>query len=220
MIQQIEKRRVVLYGRVSTSEQNCERQMSDLRAFAHRCGYVVVGEFSEKKSGADSKRVQRGKIMAMAQSRDIDAVLVTELSRWGRSVADLLSTVNDLQSCGVSLIAQTGMTFDLSTASGKMMLTILAGFSEFERDLIRERVQSGLAEAKARGVTLGRRKGYRPTAKHDRIVKKHLEEGKTQRWIARELQISRATIVAMVRSMKAAGWQSPVKSGQKPLVSN
>ena len=85
--------------------------------------------------------------------------LVTELSRWGRSTQDLVQTLDDLHSWKVSVLAQTGLSFDLSTASGKLMRTIMAGLAEFERDLIRERVKSGLAAAKARGVVLGRQEG-------------------------------------------------------------
>ena len=79
------------------------------------------------------------------------------LSRWGRSTQDLVQTLDDLHGWEVSVLAQTGLSFDLSTASGKLMRTIMAGLAEFERDLIRERVKSGLASARGRGVKLGRR---------------------------------------------------------------
>jgi Resolvase, N terminal domain len=103
--------------------------------------------------------------MALAQAHEIDAILVTELSRWGRSTQDLVQTVDDLHSWKVSVLAQTGLSFDLSTASGKLMRTIMAGIAESERDLIRERVKSGLATAKAKGVALGRQLGQRPSDK-------------------------------------------------------
>ena len=70
------------------------------------------------------------------------------LSRWGRSTQDLVQTLDDLHGWKVSVLAQTGLSFDLSTASGKLMRTIMAGLAEFERDLIRERVKSGLAVGK------------------------------------------------------------------------
>jgi DNA invertase Pin-like site-specific DNA recombinase len=94
--------------------------------------------------------------MALARARKVDAILVTELSRWGRSTQDLVQTLNDLHGWKVIVLAQTGLSFDRSTASGKLMRTIMAGLAEFERDLIRERVKSGLAAAQARGVKLGR----------------------------------------------------------------
>ena len=73
---------------------------------------------------------------------------MTELSRWGRSTIDLLGTLRELESWKVSVIAMSGMTFDISTPHGRMMATFLSGIAEFERDLISERVKSGLAAAK------------------------------------------------------------------------
>jgi DNA invertase Pin-like site-specific DNA recombinase len=76
-------------------------------------------------------------------------VLVTELSRRGRSTQVLVQTLDDLHAWGVSVLAQTGLSFDLSTASGRLMRTIMAGLADFERDLIRERIESGMARARA-----------------------------------------------------------------------
>ena len=106
--------------------------------------------------------------MALAQAHQIDAVLVTELSRWGRSTQDLVQTLDDLHKWKVSVLAQNGLTLDLSTSSGKLMRTIMAGLAEFERDLIRERLKSGLAAAKARGVKLGRQEGSDPPTRRRR----------------------------------------------------
>jgi putative DNA-invertase from lambdoid prophage Rac len=156
---------VAIYCRVSTDDQSCERQERDLRAFAKRAGHKIVGVFKETASGARNDRIERKKVMALARNHEIDAILVTELSRWGRSTQDLVQTLDDLHSWKVSVLAQTGLTFDLSTSSGKLMRTIMAGLAEFERDLIRERVKSGLAAAKARGVRLGRQHGQRPSDK-------------------------------------------------------
>ena len=95
-------------------------------------------------------------------------MLVTELSRWGRSTTDLLATLKELETRRVSLIALNGMTFDLTTPHGRMMATLLAGVAEFERELIQERIRSGIAAAKARGKKLGRQPGQRP--KSDRLA--------------------------------------------------
>ena len=97
--------------------------------------------FKETASGAKNDRAQRAKVMALAQAHEIDAVLVSEL-RWGRSTQDLVQTLDDLHRWKVSVLAQNGLTFDLSTSSGKLMRAIMAGLAEFERDLIRERVKS------------------------------------------------------------------------------
>lgn len=182
--------RAAIYCRVSTADQSCERQEFDLRAFAGRAGYDVVGIFKETGSGTKLDRAERKKVLALAQSRQIDAILVTELSRWGRSTLDLLNTLRELENWKVSVIAMNGMAFDLSSPYGRMLATFLSGIAEFERDLISERVKSGLAVAKARGKRLGRQAGVRP--KSDRLLPKVVAmraEGRSYRWIARELGI-------------------------------
>lgn len=195
--------RAVIYARVSTSDQSCERQLNDLMGFADRAEYTVVGIFKETASGTKSNRKERNKVMALAQSRKIDAILVTELSRWGRSTTDLLDTMNKLAGWNISVVAMSGMTFELNTPHGRMMATLLAGIAQFERDLVSERVKSGLAAAKARGKILGRKPGYRP--KSDRLAPKVLrlvEEGRSYRWIARDLGISKNTVSEIVKRSK------------------
>jgi DNA invertase Pin-like site-specific DNA recombinase len=190
---------VAIYCRVSTDDQSCERQERDLRAFAKRAEHELVAVFRETASGAKNDRAERKKVMALAQARKIDAILVTELSRWGRSTQDLVQTLDDLHSWKVSVLAQTGLSFDLSTASGKLMRTIMAGLAEFERDLIRERVKSGLAAAKARGVVLGRQEGQRPSEKKAKKVLQLHEEGLSYRLIGRNVGLSKNTVMEIIR---------------------
>ena len=195
--------RAVIYCRVSTADQSCVRQKDELKRFAERAGYEVSGIFMETGSGVRVDRAERRKVMALAQAREIDVILVTELSRWGRSTIDLISTLQELESYRVSLIAITGMTFDLATPHGRMLATVLAGIAEFERDLISERVKSGLAAARARGKVLGRQKGQRP--KSDRLAPKVLAlvaEKRSYRWVARDLGISKNTVAAIVQREK------------------
>lgn len=165
----------------------------------------MIKVFKEKGSGTKLDRAERKKILALAQAREIDCVLVTELSRWGRSTIDLLGTLRELESWKVSVIAMSGMTFDISTPHGRMMATFLSGIAEFERDLISERVKSGLAAAKARGKKLGRQTGQRP--KSDRLAPKvvaMIEEGRSYRWIARDLGISKNTVMDIVKRARDA----------------
>ena len=201
--------RAAIYCRVSTRDQSCERQERDLAAFAARAGYEVVGIFKETGSGVRVDRAERRKVMALAQARRIDAVLVTELSRWGRSTLDLLHTLKELESRRVSVIAMNGLAFDLTTPHGRMMSTILAGLAEFERELIQERIRSGLAAAKARGKRLGRQPGQRP--KSDRLAPKVLAlvaQGRSYRLIGRELGLSKNTVADIVRRAQAASQPS------------
>lgn len=144
---------------LSSTDQSCERQITDLVAFADRGGFEVINEFEETASGTTSNRAARNEVMAPTQAREIDAILVTELSRWGRSTQDLLDTLHKLADWNVSVVAMSGMTFELDPPHGRMMATILAGIAQFERDLISERVKSGLAAARARGRKLVRQPG-------------------------------------------------------------
>ena len=197
--------RAALYCRVSTADQSCARQERDLRAFAARAGYEVVGVFKETASGAKLDRAERRKVMALVQARQIDVVLVTELSRWGRSTVDLLATLRELEARRVSLVALNGMMFDVSTPHGRMMATVLAGLAEFERELIQERIRSGLAAAKARGQKLGRQPGQRP--KSDRLAPKVLAlvaQGRSYRLIGREVGLSKNTVAGIVKRARAA----------------
>jgi putative DNA-invertase from lambdoid prophage Rac len=192
--------RVALYCRVSTADQSCARQERDLVAFAARSGYDVIGTFKETGSGVKLDRAERRKVMALAQARQIDAVLVTELSRWGRSTTDLLATLKELEARRVSVIALNGMAFDLATPHGRMIATVLAGIAEFERELIQERIRSGIAAAKARGKQLGRQLGQRPKA--DRLAPKVMvlaAQGRSYRLIGREVGLSKNTVADIVK---------------------
>ncbi|NUB13691.1 DNA resolvase [Azospirillum brasilense] len=178
------QQRAALYCRVSTADQSCARQERD--------------------------RVERHKVMAIAQARYIDAVLVTELSRWGRSSHDLLGTLRELEGRRVSVITLSGMAFDLASAAGRMMATLLAGTAEFERDMLRERMRSGLAAAKARGKSLGRQPGQRP--KSDWLALKVLAlvaQGRSYRLIGRELGLSKNPVAGIVKRARDGGAAGP-----------
>ena len=172
---------------------------------AQRAGYEVVGIYKETASGVKLDRAERQKVMNRAQRREIDVVLVTELSRWGRSTTDLLATLRELEARRVSLVALNGMAFDLSTPHGRMMATVLAGLAEFERELIQERIRSGLAAAKTRGQRLGRQPGQRP--KSDRLAPKVLAlvaQGRSYRLVGREVGLSKNTVAGIVKRARAA----------------
>ena len=193
-----------IYCRVSTSDQDCKRQETELVAFAAKAGYAVAGVWKETASGSKNDRQLRQQVLSLAQARKIDLVLVTELTRWGRSTLDLFHTLNDLQSWGVCLIAQTGLQFDLATPQGKLIATLMAGLAEFERDLLRERVRSGVMAAQARGVVFGRRIGQR--VKSDKLAPKVLTlvvAGQSYRQIGRQLDLSKNTVLEIVKRERA-----------------
>ncbi len=198
-----------------TIDQDVARQERDLTEHAERAGYEVLGVYKETLSGIRKARgkqpVERARVMALAQRREIDAVLVTELTRWGRSTQDLMATLGELASWDCSLIAQTGLTFDLSTPQGRLVASLMASLAEFEHDLLRERVRSGIAAAKARGQTFGREKGYRPSERHaPKVLRLANEEGLSQRAIAARLGISKTTVNEILKRRRAAQPKQPV----------
>jgi putative DNA-invertase from lambdoid prophage Rac len=110
-----------------------------------------------------------------------------------------VQTLDDLHGWKVSVLAQNGLSFDLSTSTGKLMRTIMAGLAEFERDLIRDRVKSGLAAARARAVKLGRQYGQRPSDKKAKRVLAMHKEGLSYRLIGRNVGLSKNTVMEIVR---------------------
>jgi putative DNA-invertase from lambdoid prophage Rac len=193
-----------IYCRVSSADQSCARQERDLKALAKKAGYRIIGVWKETASGAKDDRQQRQEVLALAQARKIDVILVTELTRWGRSMLDLLHTLRDLQSWNISLVAQTGLQLDLRSAQGKLIASLMAALAEFERDLLRERVRSGVAAAKKRGVKFGRQRGHRPTAERyaDKVLH-FVGAGQSYREISHRLGISKNTVLDIVKRDRA-----------------
>src|SRR5580693_435978 len=147
--------RAGLYARVSTDDQQTiPLQVRALREYAARRGWTIALQVKEVGSGA-SQRQQREKLLEAARRREIDVVLVWRLDRWGRSVPDLLSTIQELNHLGVGFVSLTE-ALDLTTPAGRAMAGLLAVFAEFEREILRERVRAGLAHARQSGKGLGR----------------------------------------------------------------
>ena len=203
---QLKPYRVAIYCRVSTDEQSCDRQEKDLISYAQLSGFEVVAVYKETASGAQDDRPERKKVMALAQARSIDAIIVSELSRWGRSTPDILSTLEELRTRKVSLLAQSGLEFDLTSPQGKLIATLLAGLAEFERDLIKERVRSGMSAAKSRGQRFGRQPGYIPAPVREKESKvlELIQKGLSYRKIAEELGLSKNTVMRIVRDSQEA----------------
>jgi len=104
--------------------------------FAERSNFEIIAVVKEIASGAKNDRAERNKVVSLARKRQIDIVLVSELSRWGRSTSDLRSTIQELADRQVAIRALNGPDIDISTVQGKLMLNMLAAISEFEGDLL------------------------------------------------------------------------------------
>ena len=153
-------KRVAIYFRVSTDKQTTDNQRRELEAVAERSGWQVVKVFEDAGiSGAKGRDHRPGldAMMKAVNAKEFDLVATWSVDRLGRSLTDLLTILQGLQDKGVDLfLHQQGL--DTSTTAGKAMFQMLGVFAEFERGIIKERVNAGLARARANGVKLGRRR--------------------------------------------------------------
>lgn len=190
--------RVALYARVSTTEQQTlPLQIRALRKYARTRGWQIVEEVREIGSGV-KHRPGRDRLLGLARRREIDALVVWKLDRWGRSLAELVLALAELQDLGVAFVSLTE-ALDLTTAAGRAMAGLLGVFAQFEREVMRERTMAGLAEARRRGVRLGRPPSARARRKD---VLQLRAEGLTIRPIARRLHISRASVHRLLTAPK------------------
>jgi len=182
--------RAGLYARVSTSDQQTiPLQIPALREYATRRGWTIALQVKEVGSGA-SERQMREKLLEAARRREIDVVLVWRWDRWGRSVADLLATLQELQHLSAGFVSLTE-ALDLTTPAGRAMAAPLAVFAEFEREILRERVRAGLAHARQNGQTLGR---PATAARHVAEIRKLHRAGVSKSEIARRVPIGRTSV--------------------------
>jgi putative DNA-invertase from lambdoid prophage Rac len=191
--------RVALYARVSThDQQTLPLQIRALREYVAKRGWTIVAQIKEVGSGA-AQRELREALLAVARRREVDVVLVWRLDRWGRSVADLVSTLQELQHLGVGFVSLTE-ALDLTTPAGRAMAGLLAVFAEFERDILRERVRAGLAHARQQGKQLGRP----PSVAHNAAeVRKLCRQGISKSEIARRLEIGRTSVRRLLAQKKS-----------------
>ncbi len=181
--------RVALYARVSTSDkgQDVNLQLIPLREYCRNRTWDIAGEYvDEGISGIKAKRPALDKLLDDARKRKIDGIAVWRLDRFGRSLRNLVNTLNELQEIGVSFVSYSE-SLDFTSATGKLMFGILASFAQFERDIIADRVRAGIQNAKAKGKRVGRK----PIAPY--IVTKILElrnAGTNIRAIAKQVNVS------------------------------
>ena len=151
--------KAAIYARVSTIDQTCEMQLRELREYCSRRGWLVFADYVDTGwSGTKASRPELDRLMRHAVEHQFDCVVVWKLDRFGRSVLNLVESLNKLASAGVRFIATTqSIDTDESNPTSKLLLYILAAVAEFEREMIRERVMAGLKSAKHRGKQLGRR---------------------------------------------------------------
>lgn len=184
--------RAAVYARVSTTGngQNPEMQLREVREYILRRGWDAAGEYVDSGiSGAKERRPELDRLMAAARRRQFDAVVVYRYDRFARSLRHLVNALEDFRALGIDFVSlHEGV--DTSTPNGRLVFGIFASIAEFERELIRGRVRSGLAAAKARGTRLGRPRKDPDAAR----IASLRTQGLSWRAVAREMNLSTRSV--------------------------
>ena len=194
-----------LYARVSTNRgQDPELQLSELREYAAKRGWEVAGEFVDKGvSGAKDLRPELDRMMVLARTRKLDVVVVWKMDRFGRSLRHLVNALGELESVRVSFVSLHD-NIDLTTPSGRLMFGVIAAMAEFERELIRERVKAGLANAARKGHYAGRPKVNRTADPDAKAIRRLRDEGQSYGEIATELGRSKSDVYRVCMTLGCA----------------
>jgi DNA invertase Pin-like site-specific DNA recombinase len=183
--------RAALYARISTLNhgQNPEVQLGELREYCQRRGFTIAQEYVDRGiCGSREQRPALDKLIADCRKRIVDAVVVYRYDRFARSLRQLVNALDEFRSLGIDFISiHEGV--DTSTPNGRLVFGIFASIAEFERELIRDRVRSGLAAAKAKGKHVGRPR----VAVDVRRIASLRREGRSWAEITRETGISKGT---------------------------
>jgi DNA invertase Pin-like site-specific DNA recombinase len=192
-------KRAALYLRVSTDGQTTDNQRLALEAVAAQRGWSIVATYEDAGiSGAKGRDKRPGldRLLKDATRARFDVVMAWALDRLGRSLADLIDTLRSLEGANVDLFLHQ-QAIDTTTPAGRMFFHVTGAFAEFERDMIRSRVNAGLDRARARGVRLGR---PMVAGKTERAIRDRLATGAGILKVARALGVG----VSTVQRIKAA----------------
>src|SRR5215831_5888267 len=205
--------RCALYARVSTTDQNCEMQLRELREYINRRGWQSGGEYVDTGfSGTKASRPALDRLMGEAAKRKFDCVVVYKIDRFGRSVLHLNQQLAALSSYGVRFIATSqSLDTDEKNPTSRLLLQILASVAEFEREMIRERRLSGIKAAQAAGKIVGR---PRRIFRRDEVVRLRDQEGVSWRAIGKKLGIPAMTALDSYRQSAPAACTETVPSEQ------
>jgi len=194
-------KRAAIYVRVSTDKQTVENQLRELRQIAERRGWEVIEEYHDAGiSGAKGRKDRPGldRMLQDAQRRRFDVVMAWAIDRLGRSLIDLLGTIQTLEACSVDLYLDQ-QSIDTTTPAGRLMFQVTGAFAEFERSMIRQRVNAGLKRAVEAGKQLGRPR-IEPAL--ERRIQSQLRVGKGILKVAAECGVGSGTVQRIKREME------------------
>ena len=205
-------RHVVGYARVSTRDQDLSSQVERIQRHISDYGLIPAIEgaiFQEKLSGISNQRPERTKIMRLAEWGKIDLVICTKLDRWGRSLKDLMETMNFLESHHASMVF-LDQNIDLSSPMGKMLFQILGAVAEFERNLIVERTQEGRMRAMLHGTRSGKPMHGPLKDLPERTIIQRYRNGESIKSLASEYRVSPNTIKKrlILRNIAVRTWKA------------
>jgi DNA invertase Pin-like site-specific DNA recombinase len=196
------KQTVVIYARVSTGKQNHDSQLTELREYCARRKWEEVEEIVDTASGVKSSREGLDRLMKAVRRGKVDVVVCYKLDRLGRSLAHLAAMIAEFTAHNVALVVpEQGIDTSTANAAARLQLNVLGAVAEFEREIIRERVNDGIAAAKARGVKFGRPATL--DAHRDEIARLRAM-GLTCRAIARELGMPLGSVFQVFREFRLA----------------
>jgi DNA invertase Pin-like site-specific DNA recombinase len=193
-------KRAAIYTRVSTDQQTTENQETVLRQIAERRGWNVVQIYTDNGISGAKGRKDRPGLDAMlkdASRRTFDVLMVWATDRLGRSLIDLLHTIQNLEAVGVDLFIDQ-QNIDSTTPMGKLLFSITGAFAEFERSMIQQRIKAGITRAKAKGVKFGRPK---VSGAVEREVRHRLGGGEGILKVARSMRIGTGVVQRIKKEM-------------------
>ncbi len=196
----MESKRTALYARTSTSVQSTglEAQIRALRTYCQSNGITGFEVYSDEGiSGTKANRPELDRLMAAVERGEVSSVIVYSFSRFARSVTHLLQALQKFEECGVSFIS-VSENLDTRTSTGKFVFTILAALAALEREILVERVKTGLINARAKGKRLGR-----PRKRPDELIKELLLRGLSYRKIAGIAKCSHWSIAEVAKAMRS-----------------
>jgi DNA invertase Pin-like site-specific DNA recombinase len=186
--------RIAVYARVSTTDQDADLQLVELRRYAAARGWVIAGEFVDRGvSGAASSRPALDQLWAAARRRDVDGVVVWRFDRFSRSITDLVASLEEFRTLGVAFVS-IHEQIDTGSPTGRVVFAVVAAMAEVEREILRERVRAGLLRARERGIRLGR-----PLKLDALTVLRLRHEGMSVRAIARSVGAPASTVADLLR---------------------
>src|SRR3984885_1760732 len=194
-------KRAAIYVRVSTDKQTIENQLRELHQIAERRGWEVVHEYRDAGiSGSKGRDARPGldEMLRDAQRRQFDLLMAWAIDRLGRSLIDLLGTIQTLEACSVDLYLDQ-QSIDTTTPAGRLMFQVTGAFAEFERSMIRQRVNAGLKRAVDAGKQLGR---PRIDPALEKRIQNQLRAGKGMLKVAAECGVGSGTVQRIKREME------------------